>query len=104
EENQAEAKKGLGRKSDEQMVILYKEVREACARYAKGNDIEMVMHYNDALAGAPEFDSAANVARKMQAGAFMPMYITPGLDISEEILTLLNNARRDGEPRRPDAE
>jgi Skp family chaperone for outer membrane proteins len=92
EDNQSEAKAVLGKKSDEQMVILYKEVQQAVARYAKANDLELVLHFNDADAKtqAAEFWSPANVARKMQAGACMPMYAAPGLDISEEIIEALN--------------
>src|SRR3989442_171490 len=36
EDNQNEAKMVLGKKSDEQMIILYREVRDACERYAQG--------------------------------------------------------------------
>jgi Skp family chaperone for outer membrane proteins len=91
EDNQNEAKAAIGKKGDEQMVILYKEVREACQRYAESQGLEMVLHYNDAPLGTPEFDSPANVARKMQAGACMPVYVANGMDISNEILKMLND-------------
>jgi Skp family chaperone for outer membrane proteins len=91
EDNNAEAKALLGKKSDEQMVLLYKEVSKAAEQYAKSHDIELVMHYNDAdRKNDAEYSSAANVARKMQAGAFMPMYATPGIDITAELALALN--------------
>jgi Skp family chaperone for outer membrane proteins len=94
EDNTAEGKAVLGKKSDEQMVILYKEVREVAQRYAASQAIELVLHYNDAdeKADPAVFNSPANVARKMQAGACMPLYITPGMDITETLINMLNGA------------
>ena len=92
EDNNAEAKNALGKKSDDQMVILYKEVRDEAQRYAASQGIELVLHYNDAdeATQPSEFNSPANVARKMQAGACMPLYITPGMDITAALVQNLN--------------
>ena len=96
EDLNSEAKTTLGKKSDNQMVFLYKEVQQAAQRYAQAHDIEMVLHYNDAdeKTTEAEYWSSANVARKMQAGALMPVYIAPGLDVSAEIIETLNASRR----------
>jgi Skp family chaperone for outer membrane proteins len=93
EDNQAEAKAVLGKKSDEQMVILYKEVRDMAQRYAASQGIELVLHYNDAdeETQKAEFWSPANVARKMQAGACMPLHVAPGMDISAALIQMLNS-------------
>jgi Skp family chaperone for outer membrane proteins len=85
-----EAKKVLGKKSDKEMVALYGDVRQAAEQYAKAHDIELVLHYNDASPDDKEFFSANNVARKIQAGACMPLYAVPGMDISKEIVAALN--------------
>ena len=69
--------------------MLYKEFDEAVRTYARTAGIEMVMHYNDAVLETDR-NSAANIARKMSAGACMPMYLTPGLDISQDIVNTLN--------------
>ena len=92
EDNTAEGKAVLGKKSDEQMVILYKEVREVAQRYAASQGIELVLHYNDADEKAEPaiFHSPANVARKMQAGACMPLVFAPGMDITAELIRMLN--------------
>jgi hypothetical protein len=52
----------------------------------------VVLQYYDAdeKTHAAEFWSPTNVARKLQASGCMPMYIAPGLDISEEIIEALN--------------
>jgi Skp family chaperone for outer membrane proteins len=94
EENSLEAKKLISKKSDEQVIGLYKDVRRAAEKYAKAHDFEIVLHYNDAIDDA-DLDSAPNVMRKMQAGAAMPLYVAPGLDISREIVAALNAALRE---------
>ena len=96
EDNASKAKASLGKKSDEQMIMLYKEVQQAVTRYAKANDLDLVLHFNDAdeKTQAAERWSPQNVSRKMQAGACMPMYMAPGLDISEEIVEALNKGLR----------
>lgn len=88
-----EAKGYLGTKSDNQMVILYKEVQDAAQRYAVAHNYEMVLHYTDAVT-QQDYYSPANIARKLQAGALMPLYATPGLDISQEVVIALNSAYR----------
>ena len=62
-------------------------------RYAASQGIELVLHFNDAdeKTQPAEFWSPANVARKMQAGACMPLYITQGMDISEALVGMLNS-------------
>jgi Skp family chaperone for outer membrane proteins len=89
EDNSAAAKEELAKKSDTQMVILYKEVMEATQRYAVAHNFELVLHYNDATT-LPEYWSPANVMRKMQAGACMPLYAVPGMDISKQVEQTLN--------------
>jgi Skp family chaperone for outer membrane proteins len=86
-----EAKMVLGKKSDEQMVILYREIQDAAQRYAMAHNFELVLHYTEATTQA-DYYSAANIARKLQAGGLVPLYQVPGLDISREVVMALNAA------------
>lgn len=83
------AKKQLGKMRDEQAVQIYREVEEAVQHYARANDIEMVFHYNDAIVPADLYNPA-NIERKLQTGACMPMYSAPGMNITETIAMMLN--------------
>lgn len=89
EDNSAEAKVNLGKRSDEEMRILFMDVYQAAQRYADAHDYEMVLHYNDAITET-EFLSAPNIARKLNSGALMPLITMKTLDISKEIVDLLN--------------
>jgi Skp family chaperone for outer membrane proteins len=95
EDAQAEAKRVLGKKSDEQMKIIYLDVTEAAQHYAVAHNLDLVLHYNDATT-KPDFLSAMNIARKIQTGALMPLYAAPGMDMSVELVKILNeNAKQD---------
>lgn len=91
-----EAKKTFGKKQEEQMVIIYKEVWELTRKSGKAGGYEVVMHYNDFNVDAPEYFSAMNIGRKLQAGACIPMYVAPGVDITDEIVAALNLQYRGG--------
>jgi len=86
-----EGRSVVGRSTEGAMVELYKDVREVVAAYARQEGLDAVLHYNDATPGTPEFYAPPNVGRKMQAGAAMPLYLAPGIDITEAILTELND-------------
>jgi Skp family chaperone for outer membrane proteins len=90
EENSNAAKKIIGKKNEEQMVAIYKELRDASQKYARAHDIELMLHYNDTLSDDPDHDIPMNVARKVQSGACMPLYAAPGIDVSKAILVILN--------------
>jgi hypothetical protein len=49
----------------------------------------MVMHYNDAVVPADLYNSV-NIERKLQTGACMPMYLAPGMNITDTISAMLN--------------
>jgi len=84
-----EARQALDKKQGELIVLVYKEVAEAVRTYARQANIEAVFHYNDAVMESDR-NSAANIARKMSAGAMMPMFLNPNLDISQDIVNSLN--------------
>lgn len=90
EDNSAEAKLRLGKRSDDEMKILFMDVAEAVQRYAASHDFEMVLHYNDAVT-KEDFFGAQNIARKLNTGALMPLYYQPSMDISLDVVNLLNS-------------
>jgi Skp family chaperone for outer membrane proteins len=91
EDINAEAKNILGKKGDEQMVILYREIQDAAQRYAVAHNYEAVFHYIDATT-QQDYYSPGAIARKLQTPSLMPMYQAPGLDISMEVVMALNAA------------
>jgi Skp family chaperone for outer membrane proteins len=90
EDNKNEAQKAVGKKQEQQLFILYSDVWNVVKRVAEVRGYEMVLHYNDTTE-QKEMWSAPNIARKMQAGALMPIYYNPELDISKYVLDNLNS-------------
>jgi Skp family chaperone for outer membrane proteins len=91
EDINAEAKLSLSKKSDEQMVILYREIQDATRRYAMANNFDLVFHYIDATTQA-DYYLASNIMRKLQSPACQPFYQAPNLDISRDVVIMLNTA------------
>ncbi len=93
EDVQLQAKEYLGKKTDDQLVILYREVQDAASRYAQAHNFDLVLQYTDATTDADLY-TPMNVARKLQGtnGACVPLYASPGMNISEPIAYALNAA------------
>jgi Skp family chaperone for outer membrane proteins len=93
EDNQAEYNKVRSKKSDEQMVQMYKEIEAAVAHYAGPNGFHMILHYSEPLTEADKY-SPPNVQRKLvgpgSSGGVCPMYFVPGIDVSADIVGTLN--------------
>jgi Skp family chaperone for outer membrane proteins len=89
QEKTDDARAALDKKQGEMIVLVYKEVEEAVKKYASLAGLEMVLHYNDAVAESDR-NSAPNVARKISQSACMPMYMATGMDISQDIVNTLN--------------
>jgi Skp family chaperone for outer membrane proteins len=89
EDNSAEVKLKVGKRSDEAMKTLFQDVQEAVARYASDHGLDLVMHYNDAITEA-DYLSAKNIARKLNLGGLTPLYYGSGIDITTDIVTDLN--------------
>jgi Skp family chaperone for outer membrane proteins len=73
------------------LIVLFKEIQEACQRVAMAQGYDLVLHYNDATT-SQEYWSAMNIARKLQAGACMPLHYGPGVEITNEVVNALNSA------------
>lgn len=91
EDNKMEANKLMAKKQEDQLKILYMDVRTHVARLAASNGYDLVMHYNDAITDA-DYNSPQNIARKLQAGALMPVFMANGVEISRELVMSLNAA------------
>ena len=90
EDNKAEAQKVLVKEQEAQLVTLYGDIRTQVDKFAVAHGYDLVFHYNDVA--REDFWRPENVARKMQAGAAIPMYMSGTVDISEYILRMLNPA------------
>jgi Skp family chaperone for outer membrane proteins len=90
EDNALKAKKALGKLNDEAMKTIFTDLTEACERYASAHDLDLVMHYNEGVT-PEEVGSTQNIARKLQSGPLMPIYSARGMEISKELVELLNH-------------
>jgi Skp family chaperone for outer membrane proteins len=89
EDNKQAAQKVLMKKQEEQIKTVYMDVKNVVDRYAGAYGYELVLSYNDALT-PEEVHSPQNLARKMQSGSLMPMFVAQGMDISAHVVTTLN--------------
>jgi len=87
----AEYRKKVSKKTEEQLVQLYKEVNEKIKSHAVTQGYHMILGYGEPMDG--DLLSFVNVTRKMQAmdqGAVIPMYYAGWMDISPSVLEILN--------------
>jgi Skp family chaperone for outer membrane proteins len=85
--------KALHGKQDQMLVQVYREIYDAVKAYAQQNGIQVVLQYSDAI-DPTEFFMAGNIQRKLKgsmAGAYVPLYIADGVDITAAVVTMLNN-------------
>jgi Skp family chaperone for outer membrane proteins len=90
-------KRELLKYRDDMAVQIYREIEDAVKAYARANDIDMVMHYNDAVVPADIYHPL-NVQRKLQNPACMPIYVAPGMDITNHVSEMLNARLGAGAP------
>jgi Skp family chaperone for outer membrane proteins len=96
-----EAKATLGKKESDMLVIIYREVAAAVARFSASNDIDLVLHYNDATT-PDDMNTAANIQRKMGSGPCTPLYWkAQEVDISAPVLQMLDANYRAANPTPP---
>ena len=90
-----DTKEDLGKRFEVRQAELWKETHAAVAKHAEATGIDVVIAYGDIL-NLPA-DDAPNVKRHMTAidvGAGVLFYARPGLDITDAIVTRLNEAHR----------
>jgi Skp family chaperone for outer membrane proteins len=86
-----EARTKVGKRNEEQIVQLYKEINEAVKGTAAAQGFHLIFGYGEPMDG--DLLSFMNISRKMQAmdmGSIIPMHITGGLDISDSVVSNLN--------------
>lgn len=92
-----EVRSRVGKKQEEQIVGLYRDVSEAVKGYAQANSIQLVLAYGDPAEG--DHFTFPNVNRKMQGmdlGTTNPFFFVPQVDISQAIIDTLNHRYRAG--------
>ncbi len=86
-----ETQQAMAKRQDDALVLIYKEIQDACQRVAMSQGFDMVFSYNDATT-SQEYWSPMNIMRKLQQGGCTPLYFTRGMDISADVVGALNQA------------
>jgi Skp family chaperone for outer membrane proteins len=93
EDNDTEFTKVRQKKSDDQMVQMYKEIEDAIKAFAGPNGFHLILHYSEPLMEADKY-TAPNVQRKLVGpggcGCVCPTYFVPGMDVSADVVRQLN--------------
>jgi Skp family chaperone for outer membrane proteins len=84
-----EAKARIQKREVDQMVVIYKDIKDAVDAYARTYGFEMVMQYTDAI--GPDAYAPQNFSHKMTNRACMPIFVDQRLDITTEITQMLNS-------------
>ena len=90
EDLKLKVRKEVGQRSNDEMVKVYKEVRDAAYRHAQAHNFDLVLHF-EGPADKQEVDSPVLVMRNMNAGGCVPLYWNSALDISGHVLKALNS-------------
>jgi Skp family chaperone for outer membrane proteins len=88
EDKDNEAKKVLSKMQFDDLVVIYKDIRQASEDLAKSRGIDLVMQYEDGTGAEvymPNFFS-----RKIANNALQPIYAAPGVDVTMDVLNMLN--------------
>jgi Skp family chaperone for outer membrane proteins len=92
EDLSAQVGKVIGKKNEEQVTQLYKEVNDMVQRHAAQNGFHAVLCYGESTKLSPL--GFENISRKVQGmegtGCLSFMYVAPGLDISQAVTDALN--------------
>jgi Skp family chaperone for outer membrane proteins len=103
EDMDREVRNLVGKKQEDQLVQLWKEVTGHIRAYGASKGFHMVFGYGDPM-DPKEWDTFPNINRKMQGmdlGAVCPLYVANGLDISEDVALSLNAALQQSRPAGP---
>jgi Skp family chaperone for outer membrane proteins len=84
-----EANQSFAKKRIDQLVTIYKDVEWAVNAYARAQAIELVLQYSDGVDPAEKY-SPASLQQKLGNQACIPIYMQPGMDISNDIVDMLN--------------
>lgn len=83
----------LGKKSEDNLVVLWKEVNDCIEAVSKAYGFQVVMGYGDPME-KNDLNLFPNVNRKMQAmdaGSTVPLYVHGSVDLSSAVADTLNH-------------
>jgi Skp family chaperone for outer membrane proteins len=86
-----EAKNQLAVLEKDRLAKVYIDIRSASEGYAKANGIELVMQCWDGK--TDQVNDEAIIAIKCEQKSLYPLYVAPGMDISKEIVAMLNEEK-----------
>jgi RNA polymerase sigma factor (sigma-70 family) len=99
DDEQATASREMERRNGAALTRVYKEIEDAANRFARAQGLELVLFYTDAVTEA-DFYNPNNLQRKLsQPGALMPLVVSPGMDITDTVIDVLN--RMQAQPDAP---
>ncbi len=84
----AKAGKEIGKMQEEQLTMIYREVDSVVREIARAHDYDLVFRYNEDWDKDTYWTSAKVMARLNQP--FWPMYYDPSLEITSQVVTLMN--------------
>jgi Skp family chaperone for outer membrane proteins len=92
EDNRTEVQRLLTARQDEMLRTVSADVEAVTRRYAQAYGLDLVLQYQGEVdeAGRPSGPSA----RKLQARSGVPLYAAAGVDISKDIVAILNRPLR----------
>jgi len=84
-----QAKKQLGKYRDDQVVAIYREVKDAVAACAAARHIDVVLHFNEPMAPAELYHPEV-IKVKMANPSCVPLYVAPEVDLTATVTEMLN--------------
>ena len=93
EDMDRDVRKLVGKKQEEQLQVLWRDVNNIVKGYANSQGIQVVMGYGDPTE-ALELEGIPNIGRKMNAldmGASVCLFAAQGTDISDGVVATLNH-------------
>ena len=93
-----DVRKLIGKKQEDQLVVLYKEVVSATQLAATSNGVTMVFGYGEPFenVGKEDMYSFANISRKMQGMGMgiVPIWFSDNVDVTDVVVQTLNQRYR----------
>jgi Skp family chaperone for outer membrane proteins len=83
-------------KGQAEMVVVYKQIRDAATKYARAHQIDLVLHF-EGPSDKDDVDSTELITRMMNAGGATPLYFNPSLDITGPVVETLNDRFQRGD-------
>ncbi len=85
------ARKLIGKKQEDQIIALYKEVVGEVQDFAQKNGFQLVLGYGQKVEGDPyTIDNITRIMQGMDQGSTTPMFMGLGVDISQAVVESLN--------------